>query len=98
MIKQDAISALAGRAPLLRRHGATALYLFGSTARDRAGPASDIDLFIDYDAASGFSLIDLAAIKLLLESQLGAPVDVTTRDSLDPRLRAGIENSAIQIF
>jgi predicted nucleotidyltransferase len=32
--------------------GATALYLFGSTARDEAGEASDLDLFIDYDPDS----------------------------------------------
>ena len=28
------------------------MYLFGSTARDEAGAASDLDLFIDYDKDS----------------------------------------------
>jgi predicted nucleotidyltransferase len=31
--------------------GATSLYLFGSAARGEAGPESDIDLFVDYDAS-----------------------------------------------
>ena len=78
--------------------GATALYLYGSTARDEAGQASDLDLFIDYNPESRFNAFDLVGIKLLLEQELDVPVDVTTRDGLHPRLRPGIEKSAIRIF
>lgn len=81
-----------------RALGATALYLFGSTARDEAGDDCDVDLFIDADQASRFSLIELVGIKLLLERRLGVPVDVTTRDSLDPLLRDRIEASAERVF
>lgn len=78
--------------------GATALYLFGSTARNEATPGSDLDLFIDYDPEGRFNAFDLVGIKLLLEEELHVPVDVTTRDSLHPRLRLGIESSAVRIF
>jgi predicted nucleotidyltransferase len=78
--------------------GATALYLFGSTVRDEAGQASDLDLFIDYDPKSRFNALDLIGIKLLLEDELHVPVDVTTRDGLHPRLRPAIEKSALRIF
>jgi uncharacterized protein len=40
----------------------------------------------------------LGGIKRLLEERLGVPVDVTTRDSLDPLLRQRIEASAERIF
>jgi uncharacterized protein len=66
--------------------------------RDAATSTSDLDLFIDYDRNSRFSLIELVGIKQLLEQRLGIPVDVTTRDSLDPLLRARIEASAERIF
>jgi predicted nucleotidyltransferase len=78
--------------------GATSLFLFGSTARDDARPDSDLDLFIDYDPESRFNGLDLVGIKLFLEEQLGTEVDVTTRDSLHPRLRARVEQSAIKVF
>ena len=57
-----------------RRNG---LYLFGSTAREETTAPSDLDLFIDYDLGSRFSLVDLVGIKQLLERRLGVPVDLT---------------------
>lgn len=98
MKRQDAVAALLGQAEAVKARGATALFLFGSTARDEAGRPSDLDLFIDYDQASGFSLVDLVGIKRLLERQLGVEVDLTTRDSLDALLRDRIEASAERIF
>lgn len=76
--------------------GATALYLYGSTVRDEAQAASDLDLFIDYDP--GFSLLDLVGIKQFLEEELAMDIDITTRNSLHPMLRADIEQSAIRVF
>jgi len=98
MRKHAAINALREQTDAVKALGATSLYLFGSTARDDAGPASDLDLFIDYDRNSRFSLIELVGIKQLLERRLRVPVDVTTRDSLDPLLRDRIEASAERIF
>jgi len=98
MNRHDAIAALKGQAGAVKAFGATTLYLFGSTARDKAGSGSDLDLFIDYDRGSRFSLVELVGIKQLLESRLGVPVDLTTRDSLDPLLRSRIEGSAERVF
>jgi uncharacterized protein len=98
MRKHQAITALKDHAEAVKALGAISLYLFGSTARDDAGPSSDLDLFVDYDRTSRFSLIELVSIKQLLEQRLGVPVDVTTRDSLDPLLRDRIEASAERIF
>lgn len=98
MRRYDAITALKEQAEAVKALGATALYLFGSTARDGATISSDLDLFIDYDLGGRFSLVELVGIKQLLESCLGVPVDLTTRDSLDPLLRDRIEASAERIF
>lgn len=98
-MKRDvALQHLNQRADALKAMGATALYVFGSTARDEASEESDIDLFIDYDVSSRFSLLDLVGIKLFLEDELQLPVDVTTRDSLHPLLRDSIQNAAIRVF
>lgn len=98
MDRNSAISRLKTHADAIRAMGATSLYLFGSTARDAAGSASDLDLFVDYDPASRFNAFDLVGIKLFLEKELALPVDLTTRDGLHPMLKPDIEKSAIRVF
>ena len=98
MNRSDAIRKLQQHADAVRGMGATALYLFGSTVRNEAHASSDLDLFVDYDPATRFSLIDLVSIKQLLEESLSVAVDVTTRNSLHPMLRDDIEQSAIRVF
>lgn len=98
MKTQDAIAALKEQTEAVKALGATALYIFGSTARGESGAASDIDLFMDYDLGSRFSLVELVGIKQLLERRLGVPIDLTTRDSLDPLLKHRIEASAERVF
>ena len=66
--------------------------------RDEAGDESDVDLFIDYDIDGHFNAFDLVGLKLYLENQLGAPVDVTTRDSLHPAIRPQIKATAVRVF
>jgi predicted nucleotidyltransferase len=98
MNRAEAIARLKGNASAIKARGATSLFLFGSTARDDARPGSDLDLFIEYDPAKKFSLVDLVGLKLLLEDELGVGVDLTTRDSLHPKLRDQIEGSAVRVF
>ncbi|MDP3897905.1 MAG: nucleotidyltransferase family protein [Mesorhizobium sp.] len=98
MGRNEIIEQLRRNADAIRGMGATSLYLFGSAARDKAGPDSDLDLFIDYDPARRFSLLDLVGIKQLLEERMATEIDITTRDSLHPMLKDDIERSAVRIF
>ncbi len=82
----------------IRERGATALYLYGSTARDEAREDSDLDLFIEYDPDNRFNAFNLVDMKVFLESELGSSVGLTTRDGLHPMLRPAIEKSAIRVF
>jgi predicted nucleotidyltransferase len=98
MRRNETLRRLRENIDALRGMGATSLYLFGSTALDEAGQASDIDLFIDDDPARRFSLVDLVGIKQFLEEVTAAEIDVTTRDSLHPMLKDEIERSAVRVF
>lgn len=98
MKRAQAITALKQNEGAVRHMGARALFLYGSTARDKAQDGSDLDIFIEYEPESKFSLMELVGIKLLLEDEIGASVDIATRNGLHPRLRARIEAEAIQVF
>jgi uncharacterized protein len=98
MNRLTAIKKLRHHTDALKALGATALYLFGSTARNQARPTSDIDLFIDYDPRGSFNALDLVASKRLLEKELGVGVDITTRKGLHPLIRKRVENEALRVF
>mgnify|MGYP001119291644 CR=1 FL=1 len=98
MKRSEVIRILRENAEAVREMGATSLYLFGSSARDEASQQSDLDLFIDYDPQSRFSLIDLVGIKQLLEEAMAMDVDLTTRNSLHPQLKDEIQRTAIRVF
>lgn len=95
--KDEIAKRLAPHIERLKKEGVGALYLFGSVARDEAGPESDIDFFID-QTGEHFSLLDLFGVQHILEEILNWKIDVTTRDSLHLMLRSEIEDNAIRIF
>lgn len=98
MNKEAVIRILVSHIPELQERGARSLYLYGSTARDEAQADSDVDMFIDYDPETRFSLVELAGLKLYLQDLLGTEADVLTRDSLHPRLKDRILKESIRIF
>jgi predicted nucleotidyltransferase len=82
----------------IRAQGATGLYLYGSRGRGDFRPDSDVDIFVDYDASSDFSIVELVRIKRLLEGALGHEVHVTTRRGLSPRFRRAVEAEASRVL
>lgn len=98
MTRDQAIAEITVSAAALRARGVKAAYLFGSTARGEARPDSDLDVFIDVAADAKFSLLDLAGVHRVLNESIGRKVDVTTRESLHPKLRSEIERDALRVF
>jgi predicted nucleotidyltransferase len=98
MQTRTAIEKIKARSEAIQSEGVKALYLYGSRARGTHRADSDLDVFVEYDPASRFSLLNLAGVKLILEEALGLEVHVTTRDSLHPELKAHIEGEAIRVL
>lgn len=65
---------------LARQHGAYNVRVFGSVARGEAGPDSDLDVLVKFEA--GRSLLDLVGIQQDLEELLGCKVDVVSERAL----------------
>jgi len=82
--------------PIARRHGVTALYLFGSYARGEATAESDIDFLMDGGKIR--TLYQLAAFRLDLEEALGKPVDLLTSGHNDQGLLHEIRKDEVQIY
>jgi predicted nucleotidyltransferase len=97
MNRQEALNRLQAASPRLKAAGVEALYLFGSTARDEAGPSSDVDLFFD-PAHNRLSLFDVMEVRDIAQELVGIKVDLCTRNSLHPALRADIEAEAVRVF
>lgn len=74
------------------KYGASNVRVFGSVARNEAGPAGDVDFLVDMEPER--SLLDLSGLRLDLQRLLGRPVDVGTPDSLRPVLRERVLREA----
>lgn len=98
MRRDDAIRLLKQAEPELRARGVRSLALFGSTARDEAGPDSDVDVLVELDETRRMSLFDLSEIKFYASGVLGHPADVAIRKSIRPAYRAGIEADSRKVF
>ena len=96
--RNEVVRRIRNHAHAIRAQGATALYLFGSVARDQAQAMSDIDIFVDYDPSGTFSLLNLSGIRLIIMDEIGRNVDITTSSSLHPRLRDRILSEAVRIL
>lgn len=98
MHRDEIITRIRKHAAAIRAQGATALYLYGSSARDQARVDSDVDVFVDYDPARKFSLLNMSGIRLIIMDEIGRDVDITTRNSLHPRLRDRILADAVRVL
>ena len=98
MIATEHLDALKSLARELAERGVTGLSVFGSQAKGTATSESDIDVIVDYDPDSHFSLVDLAAVGRLIEERIGVKADVVTRPGLHPLLKDEIESTAIRVY
>ena len=54
MKRQEALDQLHGELPALTAYGVSAIWLFGSTARDQATDASDVDVLVELSGPDRF--------------------------------------------
>jgi len=98
MDQSEAIARIKSAEAAIRALGARALYLFGSTVRGEAGPASDIDIFVDRTDDRSLGLTEFFDLEAVLEAALETKVDLTTREALHPVLRKTIEQTTIRVL
>ncbi|HME21793.1 MAG TPA: nucleotidyltransferase domain-containing protein [Acetobacteraceae bacterium] len=97
MDRGEAMARLKEHEAELKQLGIEHPYLFGSTARGKARPDSDVDLFFDHPEGS-IGLYELMDVREAAARILGCRADIMTRRSLHRVLRKRIEESALQVF
>jgi predicted nucleotidyltransferase len=80
---------------LAAKHGARRVRLFGSVARGESGPASDVDVLVDFEP--GRSLLDQVGFEQDLEDLLGCRVEVVVEGGVSPYLAARIMQEAVPL-
>ncbi|MFT4210437.1 MAG: nucleotidyltransferase domain-containing protein [Microbacterium sp.] len=80
--------ALAGKearvARIARAHGATRVRVFGSTAKERDAPGSDLDLLVDLAPATSF--YEIVAMEDEIAALLGVEVEVVSARTATPEM------------
>lgn len=102
-VKRDnVIATLRAHEAELRRAGVVSLSIFGSVARGRDQPDSDVDVVVRLSneaSRGGFAYFGrLATLSARLESILDRPVDLVTEPVRKDRLRDAIERDRARAF
>jgi len=94
--RDEILAVLRAELPGLRRHWPIrSLSLFGSVARGEAGPESDLDVLVEFEAAIGLS--DFLAIEGRLSSLTGRRVELVSRKALKPHIGRRILREAVPV-
>lgn len=88
MTRDEFFQRISAHREELDRAGVRRLGVFGSVARDEAGPESDVDILVEFNATP--DLFEFVALKDRLSEILGCPVDLATVNGLRPRVRSRV--------
>ena len=84
--------------PHLLAEGVTHVALFGSRARGDYSEQSDLDLLLDVDPSSRFSILNLVGVEQIVETATGIPANAFMRRSLDDSFRNSIKDDVVEVF
>ena len=97
MPRSEVVSLLTREFPVIReQYGIVRLGLFGSYARDEAGPHSDIDLLVSFEDGKERFRSFMQCI-FYLEDRLGKKIELITEHAVDHRIRSDLEKEVIWI-
>ncbi len=95
MRRDEALQILKSHKQELAKFDVKSLAIFGSVARDEAGPESDVDILVEFSKTPSFD--GYMELKFFLEDILGRSVDLVTHDALKPRIRPYVEKELLYV-
>jgi predicted nucleotidyltransferase len=98
MTRHEALRRLGRNREKLRAFGVRHIAVFGSTARDQAGPGSDVDLLVEFEPAARVGLFAFVRLQRFLSDVMGTRIDLATPAALRPEMRDTILAEAVRAF
>lgn len=95
MRRDEALAILHAHRDHYARFHVKSLAIFGSVARDEAGPDSDVDILVEFDG-SPVGLFGFVRLQRYLAEVLGREVDLVEREAVHLALRDRIHREAIR--
>lgn len=91
----QSVSALRRLAPIFKKFGVDKVWLFGSRAQGNAREGSDWDLMVEFSSPPGFD--EFMGLKINLEDQLNARIDLLSKTACPPRFLDAIKERLIHV-
>ncbi len=95
MTRDEALAILTAHRDELAALGLRRLAVFGSVARDEAGPNSDVDVLVEFEGRA--TLDRYAGLNDRLEDLLRRPVDLVTVNAVRSFMREAVEEDACEV-
>jgi predicted nucleotidyltransferase len=96
--RDSLLDALRSHRPELVAAGVLHAGLFGSVARGEAGPASDVDVLVEFAAGHPTDIFAYAGLQQRMAALLDARVDLVDGAALRPGLRDQVLRDLIRAF
>ena len=94
--RDETLACLKAALPDLRaRYGVVRLGVFGSVARDEAGPNSDVDLVAEFAPDAKIGMFKLFDLERDLSDLVGRPAVISAMSQMNPYVRASVERDLV---
>jgi predicted nucleotidyltransferase len=98
MTRDEIIATIKENADAIKAEGVTKLAIFGSRVRGDNRPDSDIDVLVEVEPETSFSILNLIGVEHIIEDATGLHAQATMRRSIPPRFAARIADDVVEVF
>lgn len=98
MTRDEIIATIKENADAIKAEGVTRLAIFGSRVRGDNRPDSDIDVLVEVEPETSFSLLNLIGVEHIIEDATGLQAQATMRRSIPPRFAERIADDVVEVF